>query len=375
MKLARALVAASLVLGGPAMATTVHVSGSGADGAGCGSAAAPCRTISRATAITAAGDEILVGSGNYHAGAGEKYPILLSGQVVRGDGTPVLFGGNAEVDLRITAGEVSGLGIDTARLVVAGDPVLRSNGFWHCEIVVESGAPRLESNSHSGFDAAVTSQGASAPEIVDSSFFTRVALLATDASRPRFAGNHADVVNAPPYGAAVESRMAASPVIVDNELTGSGGTGVLVDGGTPLVEGNRIYLLEYGIHVRNGLATIQDNDISSSDWNNVLIGREPPHALVGANAPAAILRDNRFGQCYGPHLRISEPASVVDIGTPASPGGNVFSYCVYVDICNEGMVPVIDSGNTHGHGIFDPGNTDCYSYEHATAGPVYRVDP
>jgi hypothetical protein len=49
----------------PTWATTLHVENWGVDSGSCGAAAAPCRSIGKATSLAAAGDTVLVGPGRY----------------------------------------------------------------------------------------------------------------------------------------------------------------------------------------------------------------------------------------------------------------------------------------------------------------------
>jgi parallel beta-helix repeat protein len=49
----------------PARAATLHVANHGVDGPACGTAAAPCRSISKAIAVASEGDELIVGPGHY----------------------------------------------------------------------------------------------------------------------------------------------------------------------------------------------------------------------------------------------------------------------------------------------------------------------
>jgi hypothetical protein len=59
------VLAALVALAGPAHARSLTVAGHGADADGCGTAALPCRSISQAIRLAAAGDTIVVGPGRY----------------------------------------------------------------------------------------------------------------------------------------------------------------------------------------------------------------------------------------------------------------------------------------------------------------------
>ena len=69
-------------------AAVVHVSTSGADSAGCGSAAAPCLTLSQAVASAASGDEVALGAGTFPV----PQPINVSKSLtIRGSGETRTF--------------------------------------------------------------------------------------------------------------------------------------------------------------------------------------------------------------------------------------------------------------------------------------------
>jgi hypothetical protein len=55
----------SLVGGSPVFAATLLVAAGGLDADGCGTKAAPCRSITRAVGNAAPGDKIVVGPGRY----------------------------------------------------------------------------------------------------------------------------------------------------------------------------------------------------------------------------------------------------------------------------------------------------------------------
>src|SRR4051812_20845862 len=78
-----------------ASAAVVHVSASGADSAGCGSATDPCGTLSQAAANAASGDEIALGAGTFRV----PQPINVTKSVtIRGSGETRTFldGENAQ---------------------------------------------------------------------------------------------------------------------------------------------------------------------------------------------------------------------------------------------------------------------------------------
>ncbi len=87
-----------LLLGSPILAAVdYHVSPSGDDVSGDGSAAAPWRSITRAMTATLSGDRILVGAGTYGAFTGEGFPIVVRDGVsllgpASGSGTATLDG-------------------------------------------------------------------------------------------------------------------------------------------------------------------------------------------------------------------------------------------------------------------------------------------
>jgi hypothetical protein len=262
-----------LVLAAPAGAATVYVSVEGADGGGCGSKAAPCRSISRGIDVAGAGDTVLVGPG-------------VSGDA-NGDGAlddpgdevsvPACFCAiqvGKPVSIVSEAGAAATI-VDVAGLTDAGFTVEAS------EVTVgrRNGGFTVTGGQEVGIVATSLSTGATIAGnvVVGNELYG----LAIDGSGHRIEDNRAtghsvtnfDVRsaattlarNVAASGAGSGMSLVGGGVTLTDDVVAGNGTGIAVGGGATLTRVSILNNATAGIFVGNGVLVLRGGRVVGND--------------------------------------------------------------------------------------------------------------
>lgn len=270
---------------------TYFVNSSSGNDANNGSNAAPFKTLSKATAVAAAGDRIQLAAGTYSAASGEVFPVDLpagvaivgneankgSGTLIQGSG-PFLSPSFARQNVTIVSqstGELRGV------TVANGDK--SGTGVW-----VESASPTIANSTlaqceREGIFLAGASQATITDSIIENNRANGISVAGT--SKGTIANN---IIRSTGYGLAIGN--SAAPVLSGNTIANNRSGVLVTDNARPVLRNNQI----------------QGN-------------REDGLVCITNSAP--------------------------ELGTAASPGGNVFRSNGRYDINNASRNPVSALGN------------------------------
>jgi parallel beta-helix repeat protein len=275
-----ALSSALLLVAARVYAATLYVDiVTGSDAAGTGSAAQPFRTIGRGLHAAVGGDTVLVRTGLYDAGHGERFPIQMKHGVVlhgigfgarraagpdgRLYGLPVIHGGrsividsagtrrcvavlgaNATFSQFVVFAASSAAGVDDGVGVLCRNvsPSIRDNRFrgdgYAGVTILESAAPVVRRNSFYGDDLTwgVTVHGSGASVVLENRINSANGVDVTQQARPYVKKNKVTCLH---LGIRVQNQ--ARPEIYANSIYGNGSHGLaLYNASTPSIHDNEI---------------------------------------------------------------------------------------------------------------------------------------
>jgi len=278
----------------PATAPVLHIDPvNGNDGTATGAATAPFKTITFALSRASGATILQLAPGEYSADSGEVFPIRLrSGITLRGDETQFginhrIIGGGSHMSRTLGRQSIAILA-DTGseiRGVSVKNEGRRGYAIW-----VESAAPRILANTFSG-------------NIHDGVFFTGQSQGWVEGNR--FFKNGANGV----------SILGTSTPVIVNNLFQETGFGITIDQrSSPRIENNRV------LNNRTGI-------------------------IVGGSA-TPVIRGNLISENQDAGL-VAITQAQPDLGSPATPGNNIFRNNGNYDINNatRGGMTLLAQGN------------------------------
>lgn len=254
-----------------------------------GTAAAPFRTITRASTVAGAGDTVKVAPGTYDTTSGEAFPITLPSRCeLIGD-----LGGPISSTRIVGDGPIPGEVSARASLIVGEGA--RVTGFeisvgyepLTFGILARNVTAVVDGNRFSAGYGGIRLDGTGDTTVANNRFDTgSYGVIGTGVTgRPLVVNNEFGTISLP-------LDFSGSPIIRGNTITGNGMVGIQIQNGSPLIEQNMF------------------THASGYTYGAVRCGGTPR------------LRGNVF-DVGGLSLRI-DMGGIPDLGTPEDPGGNRF---------------------------------------------------
>lgn len=330
-----------------ATAATVFVANTGSDGPACGTASAPCRTISQGVVVAAAGDRVLVLPGVYGDVDGDGEFVSPGDEPARYDDgcnclvnvdKPVSILSQSGAGATILRGAVDGLfTVDiTAPGVVLGK---KRNGFTiigdpqHDGYGVRAGdaarGTRIEGNSFSRLETAIIIAGSGSQVIGNRISQVLGQGIHAEGEGIRVAKNVVEQTGAlggNDSAINVVGRSGAGHVVEGNLVVGNFGLGIFVDNGSSMAVGEP-HVIQNNLVVGNGKAGIKvvlaangrgATVTGNSIYNNDGEGGTNCGLMTLSAGPAIDATGNYWGGAGGPGPNPKD--DVCSVGTPPDTG-------------------------------------------------------